>query len=600
MRNFFSIIKQKLLRHEITIPYLELPAYEEPITIPYIPLSSSGVVHRTAVTYEPSEIGILDTLFTVYDEFVYLLTQTQSRLVFAATLSLISIYYFFQRNLIVAYGDAESHLNIAKRVISSITPGLSQLGGIWLPVPHIMMIPFVYSDFLWRTGLAGAIVSGLSFIVTSFFLYKLAFFLTKNRLASFVAFLVFALNPNILYLQSTPMTELPLIMFFVLSTYYFVRFLKQDHNFLPLIGAAIFGLAASLSRYDGWFLVLTEALVLFLFYVNQRLPLTKAIGKILLYATPAFFGIFIWVIWGYIILGDPFYFTTSEFSAKSQQQAWLTRGELPSYHNILSSLTYYSYTALTNIGVVTTALALVGFIYYLVNRSEKRRLFIALIALCPFIFNVLTLYLGQSVIFIPPLTPNSFQWTLFNVRYGVMMIPVAAIFFGYLFAASRPGLKVTLLAMLALQTVFFMNHTNQIISLSDGTSGLSRYIPTDAQTFITTHYDSGFVLIDDFSRSISIIRSGIPMENIIYIGNSPYWNESLEHPEKHATWIIMQQNDTLWKSLYANADKQGTLYKYYNKVYTSPQVLIFKKMPETHLTNQKNSINLAEHVEDKN
>jgi len=59
----------------------------------------------------------------------------------------------------VLYGDAESHLNIAKRVVDSLTPGFAQLGGIWLPLPHILLIPFVYFNVLWRTGAAGSIVS---------------------------------------------------------------------------------------------------------------------------------------------------------------------------------------------------------------------------------------------------------------------------------------------------------------------------------------------------------------------------------------------------------------------------------------------------------
>ena len=72
--------------------------------------------------------------------------------------SIVAIAYSYANDYIVTYGDAESHLNIAKRTINSITPGFAQLGGIWLPIPHIMMIPFIWSDFLWRTGLAGSIV----------------------------------------------------------------------------------------------------------------------------------------------------------------------------------------------------------------------------------------------------------------------------------------------------------------------------------------------------------------------------------------------------------------------------------------------------------
>ncbi len=31
----------------------------------------------------------------------------------------------------------------------------------WLPLPHLLMIPLVRNDWLWQTGLAGAIVSGV-------------------------------------------------------------------------------------------------------------------------------------------------------------------------------------------------------------------------------------------------------------------------------------------------------------------------------------------------------------------------------------------------------------------------------------------------------
>ena len=99
--------------------------------------------------------------------------------------------YYLQNDLIVAYGDAESHLNIAKRVVDNLTPGFAQLGGIWLPVPHIMMIPFVSIDFLWRTGLAGSIVSGFSFIVSSIFLFRLLRTTTRSTLAAVFGAMVF-------------------------------------------------------------------------------------------------------------------------------------------------------------------------------------------------------------------------------------------------------------------------------------------------------------------------------------------------------------------------------------------------------------------------
>jgi len=131
-----------------------------------------------------------------------------------------AIIWSFLNDTIVSYGDAESHLNIAKRVVSSITPGFAQLGGIWLPLPHIMMLPFIWIDVLWQTGLAGSIVSSFCYIVSAVFIFKTTGLLTRNRWAGLFASLVFMLNPNILYMQTTPMTEMSLIMYFVLSIYF--------------------------------------------------------------------------------------------------------------------------------------------------------------------------------------------------------------------------------------------------------------------------------------------------------------------------------------------------------------------------------------------
>jgi uncharacterized MnhB-related membrane protein len=117
---------------------------------------------------------------------------------------------------------------------------------------------------------------------------------------------VFYANPNILYLQTTPMTELVLIVFFILSTYYFIKFIEKQEDILSLILAAFFGFCAALSRYDGWFLVLFEAGVIALMYLPwKRIPKSiKEIftgfdkerwqvleGRLILFALLAFFAI---------------------------------------------------------------------------------------------------------------------------------------------------------------------------------------------------------------------------------------------------------------------------------------------------------------------
>lgn len=487
----------------------------------------------------------------------------------------------------IAYGDAESHLNISKRVVHSLTPGMAQLGGIWLPLPHLFLAPLVYFDFLWRSGLAGSIVSGICYVITSIYIFKLIYLLTHTLLPSFLGTLVFCLNPNILYLQSTAMTELPLIALFTLSTYFLAEYLLDDTKLLSLIKAAFFGLLSTLTRYDGWFLVVFESFTLFFYYgylfikTHQSELKQKLLGLVILFSTLAFFGIGLWILWDWLVLGDPLYFTTSPFSAKSQQQGWLARNELPTYHNLPLSFEYYSQTFTENSGLILTVAACLGLTLFLASRRGFIKWLIVLLTLVPFIFYVFTLYIGQSVIFIPNLTPDSFEWQLFNVRYGVVMIPTVAIFFGYLLAfINRIEWHLLLVVVLSTQLFLFYSGNVQAISRLDGISGLSASKRTDAENWLKNNYDGGLVLVDDFARTVSLIRSFIPMQNTIYIGNKPYWEESLAEPEKHAQWIILQENDTLWNTFYNTQEKQQRLFTYYQKTYTSPTILIFKRNPD--------------------
>jgi hypothetical protein len=492
----------------------------------------------------------------------------------------LATIYSFSNHYITAYGDAESHLNIAKRVIDSITPGLAQLGGVWLPLPHVLMIPFIHNDFMWRTGLAGSIVSGIGFIISCIYLYKIGKTITKSKLVGFLTFLVFAANPNILYLQSTPMTEVPLITFFILSTYYFILYLQRKNTILSLILAAFFGFCATISRYDGWFLVLFEAIIIAVQQLRLHAPKSKIIGLTVMFSTLAFFGILCWFAWDGLILGDPLYFTDSVYSAKTQQMAWFERGQLPAYHNPFVAFTYYFVDTMTNLGVVVFLIAILGLIYLIQDRKIGNRFYYAILLLTPFIFNVLTLYLGQSIIFLPHLTPIGFDWRLFNARYGAIMMPAAAILIGYLFYRASFNYKALIVFLLFCQIGMFLVGYSKVISLQDGLDGLSAAKKTDADLWMRKNYDHGLVVLDDYARSVMIIDTEIPMQDVIYVGNKPYWDEEMLEPEKYATWIVMQKDDAVWTRIYENPPVQARLYKYFNKVYTSPEILIFKRNPD--------------------
>src|SRR5215467_3228687 len=82
----------------------------------------------------------------------------------AACVSIFTFLLYFKNGEVLLYGDAVAHLNIARRVFDSKTPGLLQLGTVWLPLPHLLMIPFLVSDEMWQRGVGGSIPSLIAYV----------------------------------------------------------------------------------------------------------------------------------------------------------------------------------------------------------------------------------------------------------------------------------------------------------------------------------------------------------------------------------------------------------------------------------------------------
>jgi len=173
---------------------------------------------------------------------------------FLAVLSAVAVNFVNQSGWTLFYGDAEAHLNIARRVVDSRTPGYDQLGTVWLPLLHLLTLPLVSRDGWWRNGLAGAIPSSACFVLAGIFLFAAMRRAAKSSAVAWAALGLFALNPNLLYLQSTPMME-PVFLAGFMALLYFTLLFRDTQSFGAVIGAALASLAASLSRYDGWFVI---------------------------------------------------------------------------------------------------------------------------------------------------------------------------------------------------------------------------------------------------------------------------------------------------------------------------------------------------------
>ena len=110
-----------------------------------------------------------------------------------------------------------AHLVVARRIVDSITPGWQQIGAVWLPLPHLLNALPVQVDALYRTGASGVAISIAAFAIAA---GAIAWIVARaHRIVAGAASPAprsSRSNPNVLYLQSTPMTE-PLLLALTLA-----------------------------------------------------------------------------------------------------------------------------------------------------------------------------------------------------------------------------------------------------------------------------------------------------------------------------------------------------------------------------------------------
>ena len=161
---------------------------------------------------------------------------------------------YLQQGLVLSHYDAKAHLVVARRVVDNLTPGWQQLGAVWLPLPHLIQILPTQVDLFYRTGAFGSLLSITAFGAAVWAAARLVHLMTGSALGALVTAALLALNPNLLYLQSTPMTEpllLALTLLVVLWLYESLTSTDARSRRTALeLGCVLF--AAMWTRYEAW------------------------------------------------------------------------------------------------------------------------------------------------------------------------------------------------------------------------------------------------------------------------------------------------------------------------------------------------------------
>ncbi len=492
------------------------------------------------------------------------------------TLAGLSAYWFFKNGYLLYYGDAQAHLNISRGILDSRTPGYEQIGSVWLPVLHLICMPFVGNNWLWTTGLAGAIPVSLYFVIAGVFFFLAARTAYDSRLAAIVTLACFALNPNILYLASIPMTEAVFLAELAVTLFSILRYRQtQQRGLIWLAGLAI--LLATLTRYDGWFLIPFTGLALAAGAKKRRwLVLVE-------FCLIASLGPLYWLAHNYYIYGDPLEFYRGPYSAMAIYQRALDAG-LERYrgdHQLGYAIEYYAAAGRLCTGTPLIWLGGLGALCALLKRRFAPLLFLLLTPL----FYTWSVYSSSAPIFMPHLWPFSY----YNTRYGIAVLPLAAFAAGALVLVIPArwrtwGLLIPLVACSAW--LVSPSREKWICWKESQVNSVSRRAWTNAgAAFLRKNYQPGQGILASSGDVPGILcAASIPLAQSLNIYNGAEWLATVTRPDlfHRPMWAIAQAGDSLSKAI-DTANWKLPVYRVVEEIQVkdAPVLLIYRRTNES-------------------
>jgi hypothetical protein len=502
----------------------------------------------------------------------------------AALVSIVSFLYYLRHGDVLLYGDAVAHINIARRVFDSQTPGFLQLGTVWLPLPHLLMIPFLVSDWLWQTGVGGSIPSLLSYVAGAVGIFRLVRSSLSwrsapdsiARAAAWLAALVFLANPNLIYLQSTAMTEPLYLALFIWTVVHLNEFAQivttrdEDESGnakSSLWKCGLFIAAACLTRYDGWCLAVavSVAVITFLFRARRGYRVGHAVKLFLL--TAAAVPVF-WLAYNAIIYRNPLEFADGPYSAHAIEQRTLRPGEAPhpGTRNLPVAASYVLKAAQLNLAANSLQRLWILFAVAgtLLALAFDFRLWPLLLLWLQLPFYMLSVAYSGVPIFMPEWWPFSF----YNVRYGIELLPAFAVFLAFA-AYYLSGLLRNEVARI----VVFVGFT---IFVALSYSSIWRAQPicfqealVNSRTRVALEQELGNTLKKLPPHSMLLMylgdhvgalqHAGIPLQRVIYEGNhrtwkhpsdpDGLWEKALANPAEHVDFVIAMDGDAVAQSV---------------------------------------------------
>ncbi len=470
----------------------------------------------------------------------------------------VSLIFCVRHGYLLLYGDAVAHLHIARRIFDSLNPGFSQLGSVWLPLPHLLLLPFVQRTNWWQSGLAGAIPSMASYVLACAGIYRLA----RRWMRPLLAFLVFAalaLNPGLLYMSVTAMTEPLYLALMIWSVVHLTAFESALRNAdamaarSRLVKLTLVLIAAVFTRYDGWILGMLAWLLVTYWTLRRGWWKDSANTGVFVICTLGLLAApLTWLGYNWHMYGDPLDFLRGPYSAEAIAQRTTKPGSLPypGWHHLSWAFLYYVKSAKMGAaplrcGRWLVLMATAGTVYALV-RYRSRAVAAAILFWMPIPFYAYSVAYGSVPIFLPVWFPNSY----YNTRYGMELLPAFALFPAFAVLAaikvrpqwSRPILGFAL-ALIVAGNAFLLYATPLV--LQEAKANAATRIPFEqalANKLIVLPPQATLLMYT--SAHIGALQQiGFSLRRTINEGDYDLWQQALKDPAAAADFIVAIDGD---------------------------------------------------------
>jgi len=388
----------------------------------------------------------------------------------------------------------------------------------------------------------------------------------------YLAATIYALNPNLLYMQTTAMNEPLYLACFIWAIAYFDEWLRRLGGDAlggrpaerALEGCGIALAAGAATRYDGWFFGAMLGVIVLIVFVRwwrrtpdstRRRTMTKSLIEFMLLnvLVPVF-----WLAYNHRVSGRAMDWANGPYSAKAIAERTTARGAppYPGKDHVVTAALYFLKAAKLNLGPrrwgnVLFALAVAG---TAVAVWRIRTYWTWLLFWAPLVFYALSIAYGSVPIFIPVWWPFSY----YNVRYGLELLPVFAVFPLLLSVflseqITRPAGKALPEAVLFLlfTASYLAAYREAPITLKEAqVNARTRMILEDALArFLVSLPPSSTLLMYQGEHVGALQQAGIPLRQVISEVSHPDWEWALLDPAKHADFVIACKSDPVWMAV---------------------------------------------------